>query len=113
MKYPVEREKSMSPNPTILYDLIDYQSSFMQARQKISALIGGTGCGKTFLLPIAIFYKAVEYSNETGRMMEVIVLAPTHKMLLRNPLKYIKHTLFISDCKYRLYRQYNNNLKNY
>ncbi|MEA3503256.1 MAG: phage terminase large subunit, partial [Actinomycetota bacterium] len=82
----------MSNNPMILYDLIDYQSSFMQARQKISALIGGTGCGKTFLLPIAIFYKAVEYFNETGRMMEVIVLAPTHKMLLRNPLKYIKQT---------------------
>ncbi len=92
----------MSYNPTILYDLIDYQSSFMQAKQKISALIGGTGCGKTFLLPIAIFYKAVEYFNETGRMMEVIVLAPTHKMLLRNPLKYIKHTFEELGIAYKL-----------
>ena len=82
----------MSHNPVIDYTLIDYQSQFMQAPQKITALIGGTGCGKTFLLPIAIFYKAVEYFNETGETMEIIVLAPTHKMLLRNPLKYIKQT---------------------
>ncbi|WP_159445338.1 terminase large subunit [Nitratiruptor tergarcus] len=80
----------MSHKPVIEYKLIDYQVRFLQAKQKITALIGGTGCGKTFLLPIAIFYKALEHFGSSGTPMEIIVLAPTHKMLLRNPLKYIR-----------------------
>ncbi len=78
----------MSSNP-LLYDLIDYQMQFIRAKQKIAALIGGTGCGKTFLLPIVIFFKAYEYFLNHNVKMEIIVLAPTHKMLLRNPLKYM------------------------
>ena len=51
------------------------------SEEKIVALIGGTACGKTFLLPIVIFFKAYEYFINQNVKMEIIVLAPTHKML--------------------------------
>lgn len=82
--------------------LIDYQMKFMRALNKIVALIGGTGCGKTFLLPILIFYKAYEKFNTTGKKIEIIVIAPTHKMLLRNPLKYILNYFNDMGIKYKL-----------
>ena len=71
--------------------LVDYQKKCILTGLdiKIVALIGGTGCGKTFLLPIYLQYKAHEKYKLTGEKVEVIVLAPTYKMLLRNPLKYI------------------------
>ena len=71
--------------------LVDYQKKCILTGLdiKIVALIGGTGCGKTFLLPIYLFIKAYEKFKLTGEKVEIIVLAPTHKMLLRNPLKYI------------------------
>lgn len=93
----------MSHNPkTMHYTLIDYQTSFIQSERKICALIGGTGCGKTFLLPIAIFYKAVKYWEAHKKTMEIIVLAPTYKMLLRNPLKYLKQTFDEMGIAYTL-----------
>ena len=82
--------------------LIDYQVAFLRSAQKIVALIGGTGCGKTFLLPIALLYKALEYYQREGKPMEIIVLAPTHKMLLRNPLKYIESTFVEYGIDYQL-----------
>lgn len=71
--------------------LVDYQKKCILTGLdiKIVALIGGTGCGKTFLLPIYLYYKAYEKFNLVGEKVEIIVLAPTHKMLIRNPLKYI------------------------
>ncbi len=69
--------------------LIDYQREFVESQRKIVALIGGTGCGKTFLLPIVLLYKALLLSQQGNKKVEIIVMAPTHKMLLRNPLKYI------------------------
>ncbi len=71
--------------------LVDYQKKCILTglNIKIVALIGGTGCGKTFLLPIYLQYKAYEKYKLTGEKVEIIVLAPTYKMLLRNPLKYI------------------------
>jgi PBSX family phage terminase large subunit len=82
--------------------LIDYQVDFLRSAQKIVALIGGTGCGKTFLLPIALLYKALEYYQQEDKPMEIIVLAPTHKMLLRNPLKYIESTFVEYGIDYQL-----------
>ncbi len=69
--------------------LIDYQRKFIQSPRKIVALIGGTGCGKTFLLAIVLIYKARLLYSVSNKRVEIIVMAPTHKMLLRNPLKYI------------------------
>jgi len=82
--------------------LIDYQRQFIEAKQKIVALIGGTGCGKTFLLPVALLYKAIRYYRNEKKLIEVIVLAPTHKMLLRNPLKYIEQTFAEYSIAYTL-----------
>jgi len=82
--------------------LIDYQVRFLKAQEKIVALIGGTGCGKTFLLPIALLFKAISYYEKEGKLMEIIVLAPTHKMLLRNPLKYIEKTFTEYSIDYTL-----------
>jgi len=71
--------------------LIDYQVLFLKVSLyiKIVALIGGTGVGKTFLLPVYLLYKAMEKYKIKQEPIEIIVLAPTHKMLLRNPVKYI------------------------
>jgi len=82
--------------------LIDYQMKFMRSLNKIVALIGGTGCGKTFLLPILIFYKAYEKFKLTGKKIEIIVIAPTHKMLVRNPLKYINNYFNDMDINFKL-----------
>ncbi len=82
--------------------LIDYQRKFIQSLRKIVALIGGTGCGKTFLLPIVLLYKARILYSAGNKRVEIIVMAPTHKMLLRNPLKYIIAQFMELGLEYKL-----------
>lgn len=84
------------------YNLIDYQKDFILAQTKITALIGGTGCGKTFILAVYLLTKILELSQKKKEVIEIIVMAPTHKMLLRNPLKYITNTFNEMGVAYKL-----------
>ena len=84
------------------YNLIDYQKDFILAQTKITALIGGTGCGKTFILPVYILVKVLELYQKKNEVVEIIVMSPTHKMLLRNPLKYITNTFNDMGISYKL-----------
>ena len=85
-----------------LLTLIDYQRQFIESQKKIVALIGGTGCGKTFLLPIILLYKSRLLYQSNQEKVEIIVMAPTYKMLLRNPLKYILRHFNEIGLEYKL-----------
>jgi len=67
----------------LVFDLLPYQMRIMEADEPYLALIGGTGCGKTFLLPRWLFTQMNKFPGQ-----EWIVSAPTIPMLKRNPWKY-------------------------
>ncbi len=77
--------------------LLPYQKRCLFSQKPYVALIGGTGSGKTFLLPYLLFYKMCQYPGE-----EFIVSAPTREMLKRNPLKTIKQFLDHYNIAYEL-----------
>jgi PBSX family phage terminase large subunit len=65
------------------FELLPYQIRILLSSKPYLALIGGTGSGKTFLLPRWLFVKMNENPGN-----EWIVSAPTIPMLKRNPWKY-------------------------
>ena len=72
--------------------LLPYQKRILLSQAHIRALIGGTGTGKTYLLPRWLYVSMLEYPHE-----EWIVSAPTILMLKRNPVKYIER--FFREAK--------------
>jgi len=67
----------------IKFDFLPYQYSIYKSDRPYLALIGGTGCGKTWLLPRWLFVRMCKNQGQ-----EWIVSAPTIPMLKRNPWKY-------------------------
>ena len=79
----------------LVFNLLPYQTIFFKKPKKIMAFIGGTGTGKTFLLP-RLLYTNIKKKNGG----EWIVSAPTIPMLKRNPVKYIERFFKENDIKY-------------
>jgi len=69
-------------------DLLSYQLAMVLSTKQIRALIGGTGTGKTYLLPRWLYIAMLQSPGE-----EWIVSSPTIPMLKRNPIKYILNFL--------------------
>ncbi len=69
----------------------------MLSNARIKALIGGTGTGKTFLLPLALHWALQNKPN--GRF---IISSPTYNMMLQNPINYVERWLIGHGVKYRL-----------
>ena len=73
------------PRNKIEINLLPYQLDIFKSTSTYTALIGGTGCGKTFFLPRWLYLRMCQFPGE-----EWIVSAPTREMTKRNPIKYIK-----------------------
>lgn len=65
--------------------VLPYQSKLLFSKKPILAFIGGTGCGKSFFIPIWLWYKMLQFPGE-----EWIVSSPTIPMMKRTVVKYIK-----------------------
>ncbi len=66
-------------------NFLDYQFQIHNSKKQIKALIGGTGCGKTFSEPLSL---ECHMRNNPGQSW--IVSAPTVGMIIQNPNLYIK-----------------------
>jgi hypothetical protein len=64
-------------------NLLPYQLRILQAKNKFSGLIAGTGSGKTFFLPRWLWVRMNQFPGH-----EWILSAPTIPMMERNPWKY-------------------------
>ena len=69
---------------TVKINLLPYQLRLLKSTKPYTALIGGTGCGKTFFLPRWLYVRMHQHPGN-----EWVVSAPTREMLKRNPIKYI------------------------
>lgn len=69
-------------------NLLPYQKQVVLSDKQIRAIIGGTGTGKTYLLPRWLYIAMLQFPGE-----EWIVSSPTIPMLKRNPIKYILNFL--------------------
>lgn len=81
----------------IQIDLLPYQKRIIRAKTQVRALIGGTGTGKTYLLPRWLLIEMLKHPGE-----EWIVSAPTIQMLKRNPIKYIERFFREAKIPYEL-----------
>ena len=79
----------------IQINLLIYQKKLLVSQKPYLALIGGTGCGKTYFLPRWLYVRMCQNPNE-----EWIVSAPTREMVKRNPIKYIKKFFDENGIKY-------------
>jgi PBSX family phage terminase large subunit len=77
--------------------LLPYQDRLAFGTAKIRALIGGTGTGKTFMLPF-LLHNAIQEKPD-GRF---IVSSPTYNMMIQNPINYIERWMQKCGAKYRL-----------